>query len=55
MIALVNGFLSYLVLLIIFVVVIGIAVAIGITLRKMKNQKNVAETVTSEDVEKIAE
>lgn len=55
MVNLVNGFLSYLVLLIIFVIVIGIAVAVGITLRKMKNQKIVAETEMVEASEKTEE
>ena len=33
----VNGFLSYLVLMMVFVAVAGIAIFLGITMRKMRN------------------
>ncbi len=39
-----NSFLSYLLLVVVFVLVIGIAVFIGIKLRRNKNAKEAAET-----------
>lgn len=39
MIAFVNTFLSYLVLLLVIVVVAGVAITIGITMRKRKNRQ----------------
>lgn len=41
-----NGFASYFVTFIVFIVVILIAIFIGISIRKSKNNKIAAETVT---------
>lgn len=44
LVAFVNSFLSYLLLMAVIVIVAGVGIFIGITMRRKKNQKEAAES-----------
>lgn len=51
----INSFLSYLLVVAVFVLVIGIAIFTGIKLRQNKNAKEAAEHVMETEIEKTGE